>query len=130
MTGAGEENELVARFIFDGSKIRANGTPKPECFLPNPQNMTTSVTRHDGLTEADLWKIGFDVGQQGGRAVKGRSDVAVHVIWSEALAIEPDPTPSNPNHANIVAWPSEKHQQKRIAQAIALRASNVSRPPE
>ena len=119
-------DELVSRFIKSRHWIRASGdTVKPDAFMP-PSDLNLSVTRHIGLSEELLWKIGQEVvtkiAEKAPAALIGRADLLGKTIplqlKTEAAAIA-----GNPNHAHVVGWPSDKPSQKNIAQHLAAVAS-------
>jgi hypothetical protein len=117
--------EIVARFVRSRHWIRASDdTVKPDAFMP-PSDLNLSVTRHIGLSEELLWKIGQEVvreiAEKGSAALIGRADLLVKAIppplKTEAAAIA-----RNPNHAHLTGWPSDKPSQKNIAQRLAALA--------
>lgn len=125
-TVAGDEK--LARFVMYSKWIRASdGTVRPDAFVPHPYP-DLSVTRHGGLTVADIWRIGQELAD--GRAVSlyGRADVVANAVHRQSLSIQAAPVRGNANHANIVGWPPEKPQQKIIAQHLAAAATFAPRP--
>lgn len=115
--------ETLARFILQSSHIRrGDNTVRPEAFIPHPYE-DLSVTPHLGLSQTDIWTVGEDVAHQTGKNLHGRADNQAGSYLDQALQVLPDPTPSNPNHANVVGWPPEKAMQKIIALEIAARSS-------
>jgi len=117
--------ELLARFIYQSSHIRASdGTAKPNAFMP-PANLRFSVTRHLHATEAEIWSVGIAVGQQRNATLYGRADVLASKCSGHQLVVRPDPILGNPNHANVIGWPTNKPAQKIIAQELAAAASLV-----
>lgn len=123
------DQEPVARFLTQSRWIRENGTVKPEAFLPEPKSQELSVTRSQLLSEDAVWAIGFDVVAQFGATLHGRSDLSVGAFTSEKLMVLATPSPSNPCHASVRGWPSEKGAQKSAAQVIAAAAGPAVRPP-
>jgi hypothetical protein len=119
--------ELLARFILQSNHRRADGTVKPDAFVPFPLP-DFSVTRHIGLSEVQIWNAGNTVASQVSKFLYGRADVRVEAFTSVALKVRQDPIPGNPNHANITGWPSEKPAQKSKAQEIAAKAVFVAAP--
>ena len=118
-------DETLARFILQSCHIRkGDNTVKPEAFVPHPYQ-DLSVTRHLGLTQAEIWTVGEDVARQTGKNLHGCADNQASSYLDQALQVLPDPTPSNPNHANVVGWPQEKAMQKIIALEIAARSSFI-----
>lgn len=121
------DEELLARFVLFSRWIRASDqTVRPDAFIPHPWP-DLSVTRHLGLSEAGLWKIGEEVASQRPAMLYGRADVQVFTVRQQSLRIEPTPEPRN--HANITGWPPDKPAQKIIAQVIAAAARYVPKSP-
>lgn len=118
------EDEWMARFILFGGWIRRNDqSVRPDAFIPYPYP-DLSVTRHKGLSEAELWKIGREVvDKRPAATLYGRADLQAISVFKKSLRIEPTPEPKN--HANITGWPADKPSQKIIAQALAAEARFV-----
>lgn len=123
-----QADEQLARFILYRSHLRQDGTVRPDTFIPHPQN-ELSVTRHLQLSVLELWKIGQDIARQIGKTLHGRADVQVFVFQNQGLRVVAAPVSENPNHANVVGWPSEKPAQKIIAQEIAAAAGKAHMAP-
>ncbi|HEX7723196.1 MAG TPA: hypothetical protein VF397_13615 [Pyrinomonadaceae bacterium] len=119
------DHEVLARFITQRNHIRGDNSLKPNAFIPHPWP-NLSVTRHIGLAEAELWKIGQEVANTRPATLYGRADVTVDAITSQSLNIVPTATPRN--HANVTGWPPDKPSQKIIAQEIAAVAFFVAVP--
>ena len=123
-----EEAEWLARYIVYKDHVRANGTVRPDAFIPHPYP-NLSVTRHLSLGDDMLWMIGQDIAEQRGKTLCGRADLQAMTCTQQHLRIEADPTEGNPNHANVAGWPASKPEQKIIAMKLAassnfLRHSN------
>ena len=119
-------DESVSRFVKSRHWIRASdNTLKPDAFMP-PRDLNLSVVRRIGLSEETLWKIGQDVvsgiAEKGPAVLIGRADLIVHSI-PPPLNTERAPLPTNPNHAHVTNWPSDKPSQKNLAQRLAAVAS-------
>ncbi|MFH0905030.1 MAG: hypothetical protein V1854_07615 [Methanobacteriota archaeon] len=119
------EDECLARFILFNKWLRIDHTIRPDAFIPHswPELF---VTRHLGLSEAELWQIGQSVADKRTLPLYGRADVEARAIRKHSLCIQPTPEPKN--HANITGWPKEKPAQKIIAQEIAAAAKFISTP--
>jgi len=117
-----KDQELLARFVFFARYIRNNGTIKHNAFLPNTklEILSTSVFRHVGLNETDLWEIGDTLAIERSRPLYGRADLLANDVRKQNLKIEPTAMP--PNHANITGWPPEKEKQLLIASELAQKA--------
>lgn len=119
------DEEGLARFVLFSKWVRnSDQTVKPDAFIPHPYP-DLSVTRHLNLSEEVLWKAGQDVATTRQATLYGRADIGAIAVRRQSLKIEPDPVNGNPNHANIINWPSDKPAQKIIA--IELAANSVYR---
>lgn len=121
-------DEKLARFILHRSHLRSDRTVKPDAFIPFPYP-DLSVTRHVQLSEAELWNIGRDVAWQTGKTLRGRADMHAFIFKQHKLRVIAAPTVTNPNHANVIEWPSEKSAQKHIAQQIAAAVGRAREVP-
>ena len=119
-----EDDEWLGRFVLFRNWFRNDKTVKPDAFIPYPWP-SLSVTRHLGLTEAELWEIGQDVADSRPATLYGRADVQAITVRNQSLSISPTREPRN--HANINGWPPDKPSQKIIAQEIAAAATFVPR---
>lgn len=122
------DDERLSRFIFQRDRIRADGSVKPDAFIPHPWP-DLSVTRQLSWTEDDIWKVGREISKTSQRPLHGRTDVIATQFREHRLLVVADPTPDNSHHANVRNWPSEKSAQKAIAQLIAASASKALKPP-
>ena len=120
-------DEMLARYVFYSKWIREDKTVRPECFIP-PPNLELSVTRHRGISEAQLWQIGEQVAQEVQRPLYGRADVLSQVVRDFKLEPVSSPTENNRNHVNIVGWPAKKPEQKSYAQKLAADSAYVPVP--
>ena len=68
------DDELLARFIVNSNEVRADGTVRPQLFLPC-QRVELSVNRHRDAALAETWTIGKQVAEQRGKVLLGRADV-------------------------------------------------------
>lgn len=119
------DDEWLARFIMFARWLRADRTVRPDAFIPHPWP-DLSVTRHLGLDEDELWRIGQNAADQRTLPLHGRADIRARAIRKRRLDIHPTPEPRN--HANITGWPKDKPAQKIIAQEIAATATFISTP--
>lgn len=120
-----QDDEQLARFVLYGRWVRADQTVRPDAFIPHPWP-DLSVTRHVGLSQAELWRLGQDIADRRPATLYGRADVEAARVRMHSLQIVPTATPRN--HANITNWPEEKSAQKSIAQELAAAAKYVSIP--
>jgi hypothetical protein len=114
------DEEDLARYIFHKNQVRADLTVKPDALIPHPYP-DTSVTRHLGLNDADVWAAGRVVEQQRNLPLVGRADNWARDYRSQKLVPQADPVPGNPHHAVVVGWPADKPAQKSLAQQIVAR---------
>jgi hypothetical protein len=121
------DEEPLARYVYSKRHVREDRTVKPDAFIPHPYP-DLSVTRHLGLDEAEIWKIGADIGVERSASLQGRADVITAEFRRNALEVKPEPVPGNPNHVNVVGWPSDKPSQKNLAQRIVLSAKYLAAP--
>lgn len=119
---------LITRVVFDKDNFNQKGA-KPRAFLPNPNNLETSVALIRGLTEEETWELAeTEIAKPRGRKLKARADVASDVIYAEGLSIDHNKKPFM-RHANIVGWPTEKDAQKDLAIELASNA-RLLKPPK
>lgn len=114
MNSVVSKDEYLARFIIRPEHVRADGTVKPDPFIPYKW-VELSVTRHIGLTEVQIWAFGGLVASNVGKRLQGRGDAQAEVFLRQSLSVVASPETTNPNHANVVGWPVDKHAQKAIA---------------
>ncbi|MGC1870470.1 MAG: hypothetical protein WA700_05885 [Acidobacteriaceae bacterium] len=118
-----DNEEQLARFVLFSKHVGAlDQRIKPEAFIPHPYP-DLSVTRHKGLSEEQLWKLGHGIATARKRTLYGRADVSAISVRQQALAVEPEPIKGNPNHANILGWPKDKPAQKIIALELAAASA-------
>lgn len=124
-------DEQLSRFILFRKWIRNSGpikTVKPDAFIPHPYP-DLSVTRHENLSESELWSIGQGIANTRPATLYGRADIRATKVRQQSLIIEVRPVASNPNHAVLIGWPSDKPAQKIIAQELAAKANFLPKPP-
>lgn len=120
--------ESLARFVLQPDWIRADGTLRPDPFVPHPHT-DLSVTRHHGLTPEELWELGENVAaelrkKRPSAALLGRGDFQASLAFAHGLQVKPHEPPRN--HANVEGFPKDnKPLQKSIAQRIVAEAKFV-----
>ncbi len=123
--------ELLARFITKEFWVREDKSIRPDAFVP-PKDLNLSVTRHSGMPEEILWKIGHSVADMISTkrrgSLYGRADITTSEVVRHTLAVEAAPLPENANHTHITGWPKDKPTQKHIAQRLAEAAKFVAKP--
>ena len=114
-------DEQLARFVLFSKWFRSDATVRPEAFMPHPYR-DLSVTRHQLLSEHEIWAIGRGVAGVREATLYGRADIRASVVLRQSLDVKSAPVPNNPNHANIIGWPEQKPAQKIIALQLAAAA--------
>jgi len=120
-------DEQLARFILFSKWFRSDATVRPEAFMPHP-HVDLSVTRHQSLSEHEIWAIAQGVAGVRGVTLYGRADICAADVLRQSLNVKSAPVQNNPNHANIIGWPEQKPAQKIIALQLAAVAKYRSRP--
>ena len=115
-----EASEILSHYLFR-KELRPDDTVKPEAVIPYPHE-ALSATRHEELTNEDIWDSGRVIAAMQGRTLMGRADFKPGDMPKGLNAI-PDEPPRN--HANIIGWPSERSAQ--MAQALLLAGACVGR---
>jgi hypothetical protein len=119
-------SENLARFVLSSRWIRnSDQTIKPDAFMPHPEFLDVSVTRHKGLSEQQIWAIGEAIASQQKQNITlyGRADLSAVIVRYQSLELNQDPVPGNPNHATITGWPTDKPAQKSIALQLAAAST-------
>lgn len=99
-------NENLSRFILS-SRHFSQQPPriKAEAYMPSQGEV--SVFRVDGLSKAQIWKIGSEIAERRGRTHYACGEAAardVRRIGLDVVRAEPPP-----RHANIVGWPESQN---------------------
>ena len=118
--------ELLARFIVQSNHVRGDQTVRPQAFMPHPERLDMSMTKHDGRNESNVWRIGGDIARARipSKTLYGRADIKTTDI-PNSLSVQPAPVAENQDHMNIIGWPKDKSAQISLAQQIALRAGFI-----
>jgi len=122
------DEEDVARHILFNSYIRSSdGTVKFDAFLPRPEDLATSVTRHSKISEAQMLQDGQVMAAKLAKNYPGYARQRVGVITKiPSLTVVATPSADNPNHADIVGWAADKAGRKKQAMEIAQSVVLVS----
>lgn len=124
------DDEMLARFITSSKWFRSTSqTVKQDAFIPYPYP-DLSVTRHQSLSEREIWEIGRKISDARPANLHGRADVSAGEARKQKLTVESKPVPDNLNHACISGWPTDKPAQKILALELAAAANFVPRPQE
>ena len=124
-------DEMLARFILNKKHFRpSDNAVKPVLFLAY-KHVGLSVNRHRDYDESEIWQFGRNVAEFRNKSFHGRSDIPVSACTFDVLAVKakpirnhPDGLPDNPNHADIVGFPSAKEDQLSFAAKLAAAASD------
>src|SRR5436190_13807715 len=116
------DQESLARFIASTGQYNSKGA-KPLAFMPEPDARETSVFRHSGEPQHELWAMGQEHAAFG-RTIYGVAIITAQIIRAAGLEVFADEPP--PKHAAMRNWPwSEsdpelrKAQHKEIANVLA-----------
>ena len=115
-----------ARFVFDRSLIRADGSVRWKTFLDKRPPHATSVNGHETLGVGIHWDEGAAVNPQ--RSLLGAADLRYGSVAATGLDIHVSPTALMPHHAEITGWPQgddEEAKLKRIDLATDLAATSI-----
>ena len=96
-------------------------TAKPELFMPHPYQ-ELSLTRYLDATIEEVLALGEQAAKELHKTLYGRADIQAIKCKVGSLQVVKDPTPKNPNHANIKGFSLEKPEQKAIALELAAAA--------
>lgn len=122
-------DEVVTRFILQSSHFRADGTVKSDAFMP-PPNLRFSVNRLLLANEPETWAFGKQVSEIRQKTLYGRVDMSVEACQKQSLKVAAAPIEGNPNHADIINWPSEISRQKLIAIELStVIGHRLKKPP-
>ena len=122
--------ERVSRFVFYQRHIKT-GEISAAAFMPGGPTQDTSVYRTSGCSEKRVWLLGdlfVERLRKDGRAFIARGDVIAKAVFDQHLKIASVPRP-HPRHAVVCNWPEDKAHQKIKAEALALEATLLLRPP-
>ena len=115
-----------ARFVFDRSLVRADGSVRWKAFLDRRPPHETSVSAHESLCVGIHWEEGAKVNPS--RQLLGAADITDENVKSAGLAICPAPLADMPHHAELTGWPQgddEDAKLQRIDIATDLAAASV-----
>lgn len=111
--------ELLARFIVNRNEVRADGSIRPQLFLPY-KRLELSVNRHRDATIDETWTVGLHVAGQRRKTLIGRADIGASSCHVGTLSVSASPIlPYNPNHADIIGYPARKDEQLSLAAKLA-----------
>ena len=122
-----DRSESLRRFIFNESKVdRKKNVPKPNAFLPSPDDWGMSTYRTKGIPERRLLRIGRFLGEATNEGLVAQASIPVEAIEKVGLTVERDKLPSL--HVNVKGWihgVDDEHKGKRklIAEKLVLAAT-------
>lgn len=119
-----------ARFVFDSSMIRADGSVRWKAFLDKRPPHETSVSAHKSLRVGIHWNEGSRVNPS--RSLLGAADITDKGIEATGLDVRPAPLADMPHHAELIGWPQgddedAKLQRIDIATDLAIASEFVPR---
>ena len=121
------EDEILARYAMQSNYFRSSDqTAKPELFMPHPYQ-ELSLTRYLDATIEEVLALGEETAKGLNKTFYGRADIQAITCKVGSLQVVKDPTPKNPNHANIQGFPLDKLEQKAIALELAASAKFYSK---
>ena len=124
-----EDDELLERFIVNSNEFHADDTVAPRLYMPYAR-VVLSVNRHRDASLDETWAIARQVAATRQKTLYGRSDIQAGGCKINPLSVAATPIiPENPNHADITGYPSQKDDQKSLAQKLAAAASKRIAPP-
>jgi hypothetical protein len=113
------DNELLARFILNSNEKRDDGNVNHKLFMPYKWT-ELSVNRHREASVEETWAIGFEIATLRTKVLYGLANIRASGCYQGTLRVVPDPIlPNNPNHANIVGYPTCKEDQMALAKVLA-----------
>ena len=119
-------DSAFARFVFDRSLVRADGSVRWKAFLDKRPPHETSVSAHESLRVGIHWSEGAKVNPS--RPLLGAADITEENVKSAGLAIRPAPLADMPHNAELVGWPQgddEDAKLQRIDIATDLADASV-----
>ena len=118
-----------ARFVFDHSLVRADGSVRWKAFLDKRPPHETSVNAHESLGIGIHWNEGMEVNPS--RVLLGAADITGESVATIGLSIKAVPLSNMPHHAEIAGWPlgdDEDTKLRRIDLATDLAISSTYFP--
>ena len=119
-------DSAFARFVFDRSMVRADGSVRWKAFLDKRPPHETSVSAHESLRIGIHWDEGAKVNPS--RQLLGAADISEESVKSAGLTVRPAPLVDMPHHAELTGWPQgddEDAKLQRIDIATDLADASV-----
>ena len=114
-----------ARFVFDRSLVRSDGTVRWRTFLDKRPPHETSVNGHESVGEGIHWDEGALVNPS--RTLIGAADLSQDSISTVGLDVRAAPISGMMHHAELIGWPQgddEDAKLKRIDLATDLATAS------
>ena len=105
-------DSAFARFVFDRSLVRADGSVRWKAFLDKRPPHETSVSAHESLRVGIHWDEGPRVNPS--RPLLGAADITNEDVKSVGLAVRPAPLADMPHHAELVGWPQGDDEDAKL----------------
>ena len=105
-------DSAFARFVFDRSLVRADGSVRWKAFLDKRPPHETSVSAHESLRVGIHWDEGAKVNPS--RQLLGAADITEENVKSAGLAIRPVPLADMPHHAELTGWPQGDDEDAKL----------------
>jgi hypothetical protein len=121
--------ECLAIFVLDSDHLQKDAATW-RAYMPS-RDGERSFHRIDGLDYAEIARKGRDFATDRGKALHGWGIVRAKDVRSlKPLDLKVDEPPDR--HGVIVGWPSEKHEQRSLAQSLTSIAETIRfpNPPE
>ena len=101
-----------ARFVFDRSLVRVDGSVRWKAFLDKRPPHETSVSAHESLRVGIHWGEGAKVNPS--RQLLGAADITDEGVKSAGLAVHPAPLADMPHHAELTGWPQGDDEDAKL----------------
>jgi hypothetical protein len=120
----------VARFVFERSKIRHDGSPKPGIFEPerHPDTGTleTSICGLNGVSNERLWLLGRTV--RSDKQAIAAVEIGIDKVNAAGLDCRAEATDNFPEHGVIVGWSDEKSVRMLTQQQLVVSLTRMLHP--
>ena len=101
-----------ARFVFDRSLVRADGSIRWKAFLDKRPPHETSVSAHESLRVGIHWDEGTRVNPA--RPLLGAADISDNDIKAAGLAVRPAPLADMSHHVELTGWPQGDDEDAKL----------------
>ena len=122
-------SERISRFILNSKHISSSGHPKSAVFIPSKRTKDISVYRTSDVPEVEIWDIASQYVEklrEDQKKVLARADLPAKNYFDASLQFDPNGYPHK-LHANVINWPSEEMEIKRMSVEFANKAILVKR---